>query len=161
MVAISSAVGTPSNGGQSKRDVEELFVPPLNFAMVDNGIFWSGFPGSSNFSFLQSLGIRSIVYLCLEPYPKVNNEFLKANGISLYQFPIENCKACKQWVVTGADDMTIRVYNYNMMDKVKVFEELTDYIQCVAVHPTLLLYNSVVNFVLSSLIRTFYLCRCD
>ena len=60
-VAISLAAGTPLNGGQSKRDVEELFVPPLNFTMVDNGIFWSGFPGSSNFNFLQSLGIRLIV----------------------------------------------------------------------------------------------------
>lgn len=43
----------------------------------------------------------------------------------------------KQWVVAGADDMFIRVYNYNTMDKVKVFEAHTDYIRCVAVHPTL------------------------
>lgn len=42
----------------------------------------------------------------------------------------------KQWVVAGADDMFIRVYNYNTMDKVKVFEAHTDYIRCVAVHPT-------------------------
>lgn len=40
---------------------EELFVPPLNFAMVDNGVFRSGFPDSANFSFLQSLGLRSIM----------------------------------------------------------------------------------------------------
>ena len=26
----------------------------------------------------------------------------------------------KQWVVAGADDMFIRVYNYNTMDKVSV-----------------------------------------
>ena len=43
----------------------------------------------------------------------------------------------KQWVVAGADDMFIRVYNYNTMEKVKVFEAHTDYIRCVAVHPTL------------------------
>lgn len=43
----------------------------------------------------------------------------------------------KQWIVAGADDMFIRVYNYNTMDKVKVFEAHTDYIRCVAVHPTL------------------------
>ncbi|KAF2581382.1 hypothetical protein F2Q68_00003036 [Brassica cretica] len=43
----------------------------------------------------------------------------------------------KQWVVAGADDMYIRVYNYNTMDKVKVFEAHSDYIRCVAVHPTL------------------------
>ena len=33
--------------------------------------------------------------------------------------------------------MLIRVYNYNTMDKIKVFEAHTDYIRCVAVHPTL------------------------
>ncbi|KAG7633125.1 Atypical dual-specificity phosphatase Siw14-like [Arabidopsis suecica] len=32
---------------------EELnLIPPLNFSMVDNGIFRSGFPDSANFSFL-------------------------------------------------------------------------------------------------------------
>lgn len=43
----------------------------------------------------------------------------------------------KQWVVAGADDMFVRVYNYNTMDKVKTFEAHTDYIRSVAVHPTL------------------------
>ena len=43
----------------------------------------------------------------------------------------------KQWIVTGADDMFVRVYNYNTMDKVKTFEAHTDYIRCVAAHPTL------------------------
>ena len=38
----------------------------------------------------------------------------------------------KQWVVCGADDMMVRVYNYNPMDKVKQFEAHTDYIRCAA-----------------------------
>ena len=37
--------------------------------------------------------------------------------------------ARKQWVVCGADDMFIRVYNYNTMDKIKHFEAHTDYIR--------------------------------
>lgn len=45
--------------------------------------------------------------------------------------------ARKQWIVCGADDMFIRVYNYNTMDKVKVFEAHQDYIRSLAVHPTL------------------------
>lgn len=59
-----------ANGDDAGRDDEELFVPPLNFAMVDNNIFRSGFPGPANFSFLQSLGIRSIVYvkLCAQAF---------------------------------------------------------------------------------------------
>jgi coatomer subunit beta' len=43
----------------------------------------------------------------------------------------------KQWSVASADDMFIRVYNYNTMDKVKNFEAHIDYIRSVAVHPTL------------------------
>lgn len=38
--------------------------------------------------------------------------------------------ARKQWIVCGSDDMYIRVYNYNTMDKVKTFEAHTDYIRC-------------------------------
>ncbi|EMS68585.1 Coatomer subunit beta'-1 [Triticum urartu] len=55
------------------------------------------------------------------------------------ELPVRSAKfvSRKQWVVAGADDMFIRVYNYNTMDKIKVFEAHTDYIRCVAVHPTL------------------------
>ncbi|VVA90031.1 unnamed protein product [Arabis nemorensis] len=67
-------------------------IPPLNFSMVDNGIFRSGFPDSGNFSFLQTLGLRSIIYLCPEPYPESNIQFLKSNGIKLFQFGIEGNK---------------------------------------------------------------------
>ncbi|KAG8640559.1 tyrosine-protein phosphatase DSP1 isoform X2 [Manihot esculenta] len=68
------------------------FTPPLNFAMVDNGIFRSGFPDSANFSFLQTLGLRSIICLCPEPYPEANTDFLMANGIRLFQLGIEGYK---------------------------------------------------------------------
>jgi hypothetical protein len=45
-----------------KHDVEKpSLVPPLNFAMVHDGIFRSGFPGAANFRFLGSLNLRSIV----------------------------------------------------------------------------------------------------
>ncbi|XAR55320.1 Protein-tyrosine-phosphatase [Bertholletia excelsa] len=71
---------------------EELYIPPLNFAMVDNGIFRSGFPDVANFTFLQSLGLRSVICLCPEPYPEANTQFLKSNGIQLFQFGIEGCK---------------------------------------------------------------------
>ncbi|KAH0711268.1 hypothetical protein KY289_007227 [Solanum tuberosum] len=73
-------------------DGEGLLVPPLNFAMVDYGVFRSGFPDTANFAFLQTLGLRSIVYLCPERYPEANVEFLNANGIRLFQFAIEGSK---------------------------------------------------------------------
>lgn len=70
----AAVVGAPSPTGQislvakvqgsvdeADRDGEELFVPPLNFAMVDCGVFRSGFPDTANFTFLQTLGLRSIM----------------------------------------------------------------------------------------------------
>ncbi|KAL3740811.1 hypothetical protein ACJRO7_022001 [Eucalyptus globulus] len=92
----AAAAAAAANGGEAERererDGDELFVPPLNFAMVDGGVFRSGFPDGANFSFLQSLGLRSVICLCPEPYPEGNSEVLAANGIRLFQFGIENCK---------------------------------------------------------------------
>jgi len=45
--------------------------------------------------------------------------------------------ARKQWVICGADDMTVRVYNYNTGDLLKRFEAHSDYLRSIAVHPTL------------------------
>ncbi|XP_020577363.1 probable tyrosine-protein phosphatase At1g05000 [Phalaenopsis equestris] len=73
-------------------DVEGEASRPLNFAVVEAGVFRSGFPEAVNFSFLQNLRLRSVVYLCPEPYPEANLEFLEANGIRLFQFGIEGHK---------------------------------------------------------------------
>ncbi len=42
----------------------------------------------------------------------------------------------KNWVVTGSDDMQVRVFNYNTLDRVTAFEAHSDYVRCIAVHPT-------------------------
>ncbi|PKA50646.1 putative tyrosine-protein phosphatase [Apostasia shenzhenica] len=84
--AAAAAVWPAREGG------EELFVPPLNFAMVDNGVFRSGFPDLANFCFLQTLKLRSVLCLCPEPYPEANTEFLRSNGIRLFQFGIDGAK---------------------------------------------------------------------
>ncbi|KAL6990712.1 Tyrosine-protein phosphatase dsp1 [Sarracenia purpurea var. burkii] len=82
-----------SGGEKSPPSIgEELLAPPLNFAMVDYGLFRSGFPETANFTFLQSLGLRSIIYLCPEPYPEANLKFLDASGIQLFQFGIDGGK---------------------------------------------------------------------
>ncbi|XBI80468.1 hypothetical protein VPH35_089629 [Triticum aestivum] len=36
-------------------------VPPLNFAMVDHGVYRSGFPDASNLPFLETLRLRSVL----------------------------------------------------------------------------------------------------
>jgi len=43
-----------------------------------------------------------------------------------------------QWIICGSDDMQIRVYNYNTMERVHALNEVhTDYIRSLAVHPSL------------------------
>ena len=39
-------------------------------------------------------------------------------------------------MVTGSDDMLVRVFNYNTLEKSHSFEAHTDYIRSIAVHPT-------------------------
>ncbi|GAB4850167.1 hypothetical protein Ancab_029462 [Ancistrocladus abbreviatus] len=61
------------------------------------------------------------------------------NSLEVTGVPVRTAKfiARKQWIVTGADDMFIRVYDYNTLEKIKEFEAHIDYIRCVVVHPTL------------------------
>lgn len=42
----------------------------------------------------------------------------------------------KNWVVTGSDDMQIRIFNYNTLERVHSFEAHSDYVRCIIVHPT-------------------------
>ncbi|KAL5724051.1 protein-tyrosine-phosphatase [Ranunculus cassubicifolius] len=67
-------------------------VPPTNFSKVQTGIYRSGYPNSSNFDFLKSLNLKSIIYLCPEPYLEDNSEFLRSNDIKLYQFGVQGTK---------------------------------------------------------------------
>lgn len=91
-IEVASVVDLSSQPAPVVNGDELTLIPPLNFSMVDNGIFRAGFPDSANFSFLQTLRLRSIIYLCPEPYPEANTEFLKSNGIKLFQFAIEGHK---------------------------------------------------------------------
>ncbi|XP_042411174.1 probable tyrosine-protein phosphatase DSP2 [Zingiber officinale] len=68
------------------------FVPPLNFAMVDHGIYRSGFPSPDNFRFLKTLKLRSILCLCQDPYPDINIKFLQENRITLVKIGIDGSK---------------------------------------------------------------------
>ena len=71
---------------------EELLVPCSNFSMVSDGIFRSGYPTKKNHSFLLSLGLRSVVFLCPETYPEATKDFYKEQGILLFQVPMEGNK---------------------------------------------------------------------
>lgn len=94
---------TDHGGGDGGGDGDgETITPPFNFANVEDRVYRSGFPQPCNFTFLQTLGLRSIIYLCPEPYPKENLEFLKANNIRLFQFGIDGTKEPSVDVLTNS-----------------------------------------------------------
>ncbi|KAK8664248.1 hypothetical protein V6N13_084046 [Hibiscus sabdariffa] len=53
--------------------------------------------------------------------------------------PVRSAKFIERenWIVVGADDGLLRVYNCDTMEMIKEIEAHTDYIRCLAVHPTL------------------------
>lgn len=70
--------------------------------------------------------------------------FLSQFGsIKLFDFqvcdlPVRTAKFVprKNWVITGSDDMQIRVFNYNTLERIHSFEAHSDYVRCIAIHPT-------------------------
>ncbi|GBL78707.1 Coatomer subunit beta' [Araneus ventricosus] len=42
----------------------------------------------------------------------------------------------KNWIITGSDDMQVRVFNYNTLDRVHILEAHSDYIRSIVIHPT-------------------------
>jgi coatomer subunit beta' len=62
-----------------------------------------------------------------------------AKSFEVSELPVRCAKfiARKQWFVAASDDMRVRIFNYNTMEKVKEFEAHADYIRCLEVHPSL------------------------
>ena len=71
------------------KKIPSLLVPPLNFAMVSQGIYRSGFPNKKNFAFLKKLNLKSIMYLSPDEYFEENYQFMKENNIQFIQIKIE------------------------------------------------------------------------
>lgn len=67
-------------------------APPDNFSMVWHSIYRGSYPVKRNFSFLQHLGLRSIVFLCPEEYPESHHAFLAEHGMQLLQFGLAGNK---------------------------------------------------------------------
>jgi len=78
--------GTP---GRDDRMDTDLLIPPLNFGRVCRGVYRSGFPGKKNFTFLQKLGLKSVLNLSEHSYSPEMEEFLNDNGISYQHMLLE------------------------------------------------------------------------
>ena len=69
-----------------------LIVPPLNFAIVEPGIYRSGYPNKRNFNFLQKLQLKSIMYINEDNYSEENLEFIKQEHIQIFHLKIAGNK---------------------------------------------------------------------
>lgn len=88
-----SGVASPAAGlHQPAAGVAEIFVPPINFAMLCSGVYRAGYPTKKNFRFLQALKLRSICYLCPEEYGQTNMKFCEEHGVNVLRFPMEGNK---------------------------------------------------------------------
>lgn len=59
-------------------------------------------------------------------------------SIEVCDMPVRAAKFIprKNWIIVGADDLVVRVYNYNTLEKVTQFDAHTDYVRQFAIHPT-------------------------
>ncbi|KAL7425056.1 tyrosine-protein phosphatase siw14 [Cryptotrichosporon argae] len=71
---------------------EDDLVPPENFAVVDKGVYRSGFPKKRNFRFLETLGLKTVLTLVLEDYPEANLKWCQSQDIQFMQFGIPGNK---------------------------------------------------------------------
>jgi coatomer subunit beta' len=67
------------------------------------------------------------------------NSQTQVRSFEITNAPVRVAKfiARKQWIVVGADDTKIRVYNYNTSEKLKTIDEHADFIRYLSVHPQL------------------------
>jgi len=68
------------------------FSPPMNFAIVERGLYRSSFPTKKNFSYLKKLGLKAILTLVVEEYPAKNRKFMRESGIDLIQIGLRSNK---------------------------------------------------------------------
>jgi len=68
-------------------------IPPKNFGQVMPGVFRCSYPKPENFSFLKTLGFRSILTLVPEPYSDAHVSFITENGVQHFQIGIEPNKS--------------------------------------------------------------------
>jgi len=74
------------------RVVEEIFIPPVNFAMVEKGVYRSGYPSERNFDFLKKLKLKSILYLVPEDRGQSYRNFVHDMGIRIFDYGMEGNK---------------------------------------------------------------------
>ncbi|XP_057732274.1 tyrosine-protein phosphatase DSP3-like [Arachis stenosperma] len=92
-----------------EEEINAVAPPPPNFSVVEDGVYRSSFPKPSNFAFLETLNLVSIICLCPEPYPEENLEFLQSHNIRLFHFGIEGKTDLSQSIVKDTITEALKV----------------------------------------------------
>ena len=67
-----------------------IYVPPLNFSLVEDGIYRSGHPVPINFPFLKTLNLKTIIYLGDKEDNNDYYSFIKDQGIGFHYIKMES-----------------------------------------------------------------------
>ncbi|KAK6903121.1 tyrosine phosphatase [Kwoniella mangroviensis CBS 10435] len=59
-------------------------VPPMNFGLVEDGFYRSAQPSELNFSFLEKLNLKTIIWVGAEEPSEILLSFLNSQGITLH-----------------------------------------------------------------------------
>jgi tyrosine-protein phosphatase SIW14 len=66
--------------------------PPINFSMVSEGLYRSGYPQTQDYPFIQTLKLKTIVTLVSKELPEGYQEFMQANRIAHKIFDMAGTK---------------------------------------------------------------------
>ncbi|KAI0436903.1 tyrosine phosphatase family-domain-containing protein [Xylaria telfairii] len=67
-------------------------TPPVNFSMVSEGLYRSGYPQAQDYAFMQSLKLKTIVTLVKKELPDGYQEFIEVNQITHKIFDMSGTK---------------------------------------------------------------------
>ncbi|ORY79717.1 tyrosine phosphatase family-domain-containing protein [Leucosporidium creatinivorum] len=69
-----------------------ILVPPLNFAHILPGVYRSGHPNAKNFPFMDTLGLKSIMYLSSDDYRHDTLSWAESRGLKIFHHRLESSK---------------------------------------------------------------------
>ncbi|GAA5829658.1 hypothetical protein JCM11251_000238 [Rhodosporidiobolus azoricus] len=77
---------------EAAQEAQETLYPPLNFALVVPGVYRSGHPNKRNFPFLDSLRLKSIMYLCTDDYKPDTHTYALEKELHIFHLRIDVSK---------------------------------------------------------------------
>ncbi|GAA5913191.1 hypothetical protein JCM6882_005813 [Rhodosporidiobolus microsporus] len=77
---------------EAAQESQETLYPPLNFALVVPGVYRSGHPNKRNFPFMDSLHLRSIMYLSTDDYRHDTHTWALEKGLQVLHLRIDVSK---------------------------------------------------------------------